>query len=133
MRRCVCQGVRWFWAQKVPGREPASGNGEHQIYRTLILFLPLAAFEIDHERRDVGGGDTGDAAGLTEARGADVVELLPRLEPQTGYLTIVEILRQQPLLEPGELRHLPQLALDVARVFEPDLRLLFSWAPFAAC
>ena len=109
MRRCVCQGVRWFRAQKVPGHNERPGTA-------LILFLPLAAFEIDHERRDVGGGDTGDAAGLAETGGADVVELLPRLEPQTGYLTIVEILRQQPLLQPGELRHLPQLALDVAHI-----------------
>ena len=62
---------------------PGGGGAGREL---LYLFLPLAAFEIDHERRNVGGGDAGDAAGLAEARGADVAELLPRLEPQTGYL-----------------------------------------------
>ena len=75
----------------------------------IILFLSLAALEIDHQRRNVGGGDAGDAAGLAEAGGADVMELLPRFEPQTGHLPVIQIRRQQPLLEPGELRYLPQL------------------------
>ena len=109
MRRRICQGVRWVSAEKVPGRRCA-------VRELLYLFLPLAAFEIDHQRRNVGGGDAGDAAGLAEARGADVAELLPCLEPQAGHLPVVEIRRQQPLFEPGELRHLPQLALDYARV-----------------
>ena len=64
----------------------------------IILFLSLPALEIDHQRRNVGGGDAGDAAGLAETGGADVAELLPRFEPQTGHLPIVEIRRQQPLL-----------------------------------
>ena len=75
MHRRICQGVRWISAEKVPGRRCA-------VRELLYLFLSLAAFEIDHERRDVGGGDAGDAAGLAEAGGADVAELLPRLKAQ---------------------------------------------------
>ena len=120
MRRCVCQGVRWFRRKSSRTRGHGRRPGTDKSY---FISAPRGS----RDRRmsvAMSAGETPEMR-LAWPRLAGRMSLsFCRASSRSGTCPVVEILRQQPLLEPGELRHLPQLALDVARVLEPDLRLL---------
>ena len=50
----------------------------------ILLSICAPTFQANHEDADVGGRNAGDAGGLTDGCRANLGELLPRLQPETG-------------------------------------------------
>lgn len=68
--------------------------------------MGLSSLQIDHQHRNICRADSGDAAGLAQGDGADVLEFLPGLQAKTLDGRVVHVRGQQPGFLLPELRNL---------------------------